>query len=116
MHVTGDAMPGHRNVSPVRLVDSRQAGQQGGLAAAGGADDGHHLPGLDIEGDAPERERLVVSDVVEAVQLIGLEESLLNRSSRGYFHVKLSRMVRHGSTTSELTGAASERTASVPPL
>ena len=57
----------------VRLVEAGQAGEQRRLARAGRPGDGDDLSALDGERDAPQRERLVVAGVEEAIQAARLQ-------------------------------------------
>ena len=96
-------MPPSGSSSPARHASSVD------LPEPGRAGDGHHLAGLDRERDTLERERLVVSRMVEA------EESVGDERGGHHVHVTESLIVRHGSTLSAPFGPDSVSTTSLPP-
>ena len=57
----------HVHEPTVRLVESRQAGDESGLAASRRADDGDDLTGLHRQAHAAKSLRFVVPDVIESV-------------------------------------------------
>ena len=68
------ALAGDVDDAAVGLVEPREARQQRRLPRAGRPDDGDDLAGLGRQRHAAQRERLLVTRVVEAVELAGLED------------------------------------------
>ena len=93
----------------VRIVEACDAREQRGLARAGGPDDGDELAGRGGQGDPAQREGLLVACVVEAVELVRVEDEHQRQRNDSV-------TVRQGSTLSEPWGACSVIAARRPPF
>src|SRR3954454_13403757 len=107
LRTAGEALTGDPHLPAVGLVEPGEAVQQRRLARTRGPGDGHQLAALDVQRDATQRERLVVTGVVEAVEPVGLQDHTVHRSE--------SVTARQGSTLSAPFGPLSVRIAYFPP-
>ena len=101
-------LAGDPHDAAVGLVEAGEAGEKGRLPRPGGPGHGDDLPGGDAQLHPPQRERLVVPGVVEAIEALNLQR----RAHRDHRRELVT--IRHGSTLSAPLGPESVRTARRP--
>ena len=100
----------HADVATRRLLEARQAGQQGRLARAGRTGDHRELAGLERHRDPAQGTRLLVGGAIELVEVLAPERGF----RRHFDQASESLTIFHGSTLSAPTGPERVRTTVVP--